>query len=425
MTEPAPAETGEDSGGRPESIAYVTAIFPTFAWFIESEVDRLRLRGVRVRVLTLRGVEAPLHAEHQALIPLTTSVGSPWSPAAWRAVARWLLRRPGVFLGEALRMIWASRRSLYALVGHLGYLPAAARVAGIVADERIEHVHGAWAHFPASVAYLASRLTGCGFSLAGHAGADLFRTRAFLVEKLYAADFAVACVRANADLLRGLAPGKHVECIYHGVDLGSFDGTGRRRDPEPLLLAGGRLSPEKGLDLAIRALARVSPELRPRLVLFGSGPARPALEQLARRLGVGERVEFTGRLTRSELQALMRRAWLLLSPCRVLSRGRRDGIPNVVTEALAMGVPCVGTRVGGIEEVVVTGETGALCEPEDVDGLVRALDALLRSPAALDRMGAIGQQRARRDLDAARQFERLFELFCEAHAGREPRRAAT
>src|SRR5205814_322709 len=111
-----------------ESVAYVTTTFPTFAWFIESEVLRLHERGVRVRVLTLRKIGAPLHPEHADLIPLTSAVGSPVAAAAWRALGRWMLRRPGTMLKEAARMVWASKLDPYALAGHIGYLPAAARV---------------------------------------------------------------------------------------------------------------------------------------------------------------------------------------------------------------------------------------------------------------------------------------------------------
>jgi glycosyltransferase involved in cell wall biosynthesis len=323
-------------------------------------------------------------------------------------------------------MLWASRADLYPLIGHLGYLPAAARVASLIEDEGIEHVHGAWAHFPGSVAYLASRLTGCGFSLAGHAGADLFRTRAFLAEKLRAADFVVACVRANAEMMQRLVPGQPVTCVYHGVDLESFDGRDRRRDPAPLLLAGGRLAPEKGPDVAIRALAALTHHgAAPRLVLIGSGPMRVELERLAADLGVSDRVELRGRVTRQELLELFRRAWVLVAPCRALSKGRRDGIPNLVTDSLAMGVAVVGTRVGGMAEVVIPGETGALCDTDDPAELVRVLQPLLDSPAELDRLGAIGRERARRDLDAARQLDRLFALFCEAATLRSDRRAAS
>ena len=400
------------------SVAYVTTTFPTLAAFVEGEVHRLRARGVRVRVFTLRGVSDVYQPEHAELVGITRPVGSPLDPRGWAALFGWLLKRPGVLVGESLRLLWASRGSLYALIGHLAYLPAAARVASLVEAEDLERVHGAWAHFPGSVAYLASRLTGRRFSLSAHAGADLYRTRAFLAQKLRRADFTAACVRGNADLLRSLGgPAARVEWIYHGVDLERFDGRGRARGSEPVLLLVGRLSPPKGFDDALRALALLGERgLEPRLVVVGDGPQRDSLAALAASLGVAGRVEFRGSLTHDQLLPLYRTAWALLAPSRQLANGRRDGIPNVVIEAMAMGLPCVAARAAGLEEAVVPGETGALCESGDPRSLAAAIEPLLRDPAELDRLGSRARARVEEGFDAARQFERLFALF----TAREP-----
>lgn len=395
------------------SVAYVTTTFPTLAAFVENEVHRLLRRGVRVRVFTLRGISSQYQPEHAALIPLTRDVGSPLAPAAWAAMLGWTLRRPDVMIGDVLRLLWASRHSPYALAGHLGYLPAAARLARLIEREDLEVVHGAWAHFPATVAYLAARLTGRPFTMAAHAGADLYRTRAFLAEKTRAARFTAACVRGNADLLCELAgPAARVEWIYHGVDAQRFDGQGRTREDPPMLLVVGRLSRAKGFDLAVRALALLSARGHDaRLVVVGDGPERGALETLAREEGIADRVSFRGALTHQALLPLYREASILIAPCRVLANGRRDGIPNVVIEAMAMGVPCVGTRAAGLEEAIVPGETGALCDPEDLPALADALESLLGDPALLDRLGARARASVLERFDAERNFERLYALF--------------
>ena len=396
-----------------KSVAFVTTVFPTIASFIEDDVHRLVARGVRVRVFALRGVGRQYQPRHEPLVALTESVGSPLDLRVWWALLVWLLRRPGTLLGEGARILLASRGSLYALVGHLLWLPAACRVALLVEREGLERVHGVWAHFPGSVAYLAARLTGRPFSLAAHAGSDLYRTRAFLAEKVRAADFVATCVRGNAEMLRERAgPGARVEWIAHGVDLARFDGSGRAPDPDPVLITVGRLAPAKGFDDAIRALALLRSRGREAtLWLVGDGPERPALEALARENGVVDQVRFLGALDHQELLPLYRRAWLLLAPSRVLANGRRDGIPNVIVEAMAMGLPCVGTRAGGIEEAIVPGETGALAEPRDPASLAEAIESVLADPKALERLGRAARQRALERFDSARSFERFFALF--------------
>jgi glycosyltransferase involved in cell wall biosynthesis len=310
-------------------------------------------------------------------------------------------------------MIWASLGSPYALVGHIGYLPAAARIATIVEREGFDRVHAAWSHFPGSVGYLVSRLTGRRFSMSGHAGSDLYRTQAFLAEKVRAADFVATCVRGNAEMLRALAGVRaHVTCIYHGVDLRRFHGVVRERAPEPLLLCVGRLHYGKGFDDAVQALGHLARRgLRPKLVVVGDGPERGRLEDLARGLGVADQVEFRGVLPQEEIVGLYERAWLLIAPSRQLSNGRRDGVPNVIVEAMAMGVPCLGTHAGGLGEAIQQDQTGRLVESNDSAALAREIEALIGDPAKLETMGRLAQQRIRVSFDAEKNFEELFGLL--------------
>lgn len=403
-----------------KSVLYVTTTFPTLAAFIENEVKRLHARGVRVRVLTLRAVGTEYQPEFAPLVALTSEVGSPFDPASWRSLAGWLVRRPHVLVPGVLRMLWASRGSLYALAGHLGYLPAAARVASLAEREDFERIHGAWAHFPASVAWLASRLTGRRFSMAAHAGADLYRTQAFLADKARDADFTCCCVRGNAEMLRRLAPGGRVEWLWHGTDLARFGAIVRAPASEPLLLVVGRLSLGKGFDDAVVALGHLAGRgLRPRLAVVGDGPERARLGELAREHGVEAQVEFRGSLTHDALAPLYASAWLLLAPSKVTAKGRRDGIPNVVIEAMAAGLPVVGARAAGLEEAIEPGRTGALCESANPAALADAIEPLLRDPAEIERLGRVARATTREAFDVEASFARLWRLFSGPPAGAE------
>jgi glycosyltransferase involved in cell wall biosynthesis len=410
-----------------KSVAYVTTAFPTLAFFVEADVHRLVARGVRVKVFTLR---SPRHRkyqpEHEPLLPITEWLGSPFDPRSWAALLAWTLRRPHVLLPEIARILWASRGSLYALYGHVGYLPATARIASRVERGGFDRVHAAWSHFPGTVAYLVWRLTGVPFSLSAHAGSDLYRTQAFLAEKVRAADFTATCVAWNAGMLRRLAgEDARVACVYHGIDLARFDGRGRSRQGEPLLLGVGRLQAVKGFDLAVEAVARLAARgVAARLTLVGDGPDRRRLEALARERGVADRVTFLDGMRQSALLDLYRRAWMLLMPCRVLPNGRRDGIPNVVVEAMAMGLPVVGTRVAGLEETVTDGVDGALVPPDDAGALAAEVERLIGDPAGLDRLGVAARARVAERFDAERNFERLLALMNGGRAAALERPAA-
>lgn len=396
-----------------KSVLYVTTSFPTLGAFVENEVRRLVERGVRVRVVTLRPVSRQYQPEHAHLLAITEYVGSPFDPAGWGALLTWLVRRPHVFVPCALRLLWSARGSAYAFAGHAGYLPAAARVASMVERGGFERVHGAWAHFPGSVAWLAARLTGARFSMAAHAGGDLYHMQAFLTEKAVEADFVTCCVRGNAEMLRNRTGGRgRIVWLYHGTDLRKFGGAPRSRAGEPTLVMVGRLDMPKGFDDAMLALGLLRRRgLAPRVVIVGEGPQRERLEEIAREQGVAEQVRFTGALNHDELLPIYGSAWALVAPSKVMPNGRRDGIPNVVIEAMAMGVPCIGTRATGIDEAVRPGETGFLCEPGNAASLAEALADALADPVRLERLGEGARRFVGSTFDAEANFERLLELF--------------
>jgi glycogen(starch) synthase len=151
----------------------------------------------------------------------------------------------------------------------------------------------------------------------------------------------------------------------------------------PCILCLGRVTHQKGFDLAVRAFAALAaqfPGLRMRVA--GDGDQRPELEDLAAALGVAERVEFTGWIPPDRVPALINEATVVLMP------SRHEGMPLVAIQAAWMSRPVVATRVGGLHEVVRHGETGLLVDAEDLGGLTDALAWLLKRPHGAVRMGA-------------------------------------
>lgn len=138
----------------------------------------------------------------------------------------------------------------------------------------------------------------------------------------------------------------------------------------PYLLFFGRLSPEKGVDVLLRAFDRSCPSLPQdmRLVIVGDGPEREQLEWLARELPCSGRIEFAGYQTGDSLQAYVEKASLV-----IVSSRWRENMPYSVIEAFAAGTPVIGTNIGGIPELVTEGETGFVCEPGDVESLAEAI----------------------------------------------------
>jgi glycosyltransferase involved in cell wall biosynthesis/SAM-dependent methyltransferase len=158
--------------------------------------------------------------------------------------------------------------------------------------------------------------------------------------------------------------------------------------PTAFVIVGlGRLVPIKGYDVLIEALPAVVAALPDtRLLLVGGGPLRPDLETQAARLGMTDRVTITG-VTRDVVTALAA-ADVLVAP------SRNEGMGRAIVEAMALGVPPVGTRVGGIPSVIVDGECGRVVPPEDALALARALIELGRYPGARAKLGEAARRRA-------------------------------
>ena len=199
-------------------------------------------------------------------------------------------------------------------------------------------------------------------------------------------------------------PAERTLTHYLGVDLARFAGPSA---PEPgLILHVGRLVEKKGTATLLEAMALL-PEAR--LAIVGDGPLRAALERQATPLG--ERVRFLGALPPARVAAWMRRAWLFAAPSVTARDGDAEGLPTVIAEAAAAGLPAVGTAHAGIPEAIAHGVTGFVVPERDAGALAAALAAVIASPALRERMGAAALALARERFDLARQAARLEDLY--------------
>lgn len=183
----------------------------------------------------------------------------------------------------------------------------------------------------------------------------------------------------------------------------------------PTLLCGGRLTREKGIDLALEATARLKEEFADlHLTVFGDGPERGALIDLATRLGLGDRVRFPGWIAPDVVPALMAQHHGILVPSRW-----NEPFGLIALEAAQMARPVVAAADGGLAEIVVDGQTGFLVPPEDVSALAESTAKLLRDPALAARLGRAGRKHAATHFGLDRQAEAIVKLYQDALAQSE------
>lgn len=401
-------------------VAYLLLWFPEpTQTFILEEVNTLVDLGLEVEVFCLYGprpahrvagmapVKAPVYRLGlKSFGEILASVGrlrKRWGPGAPAFLRRVIFRR-WRSLETAGEAFWAA-------------------LAGVHLAERLQalgfgHLHAPWANGPATAAWVASTLSGIPFSFAARAH-DLHPPDGALLEKLAAATFVRTNTEANRRYLATLAPeaaGKLVR-IYNGVSLAPEIRVFRPPRPPYRLLALGRLVPKKGF----RVLLESCRQLRDQgwdfhLTLAGDGPEEGRLKSLVRKYRLDRQVNLTGFIPHCQVPQLFREADLFLMPSRITPSGDRDGIPNVILEALLHEVPVVAAAVGGIPEVVQPGETGWLVPPENPELLVQAIKEALGDAWEARRRAKKGKELVLREFNSLTNYSRLL-AFLTGEAG--------
>jgi glycosyltransferase involved in cell wall biosynthesis len=390
-------------------IAYLFTTFPKpTETFLQREVVALRSLGVEMRLYSMWGGEPSFRG-----LPVVRF-------RKWRLLTLlWLIpieawRRPRL-LGELLRGL-ARRRAPSWLNFWENMLGAAfaCAYARSFRRERPELIHAAWGGAPATAAWLLGRMDGHRYSAGAHAY-DIFEHGGdwWLREKLGEAAFVHTSTEMGRQALigHGVAP-ERIRCIRRGLD--RFPPVKPLRSPRsPLrLVCVARLVEKKGLDRQLRIYAALRAAGMPfAACIVGDGPLRPVLENLAGRLGVAADVTFTGHLPQHEVWNRLLEADVLLHTGVIAPSGDRDGLPNVIPEAMAVGVLVVTSPAAATTEAVLDGVTGLVAQVESPQEWVAALRRLTVDDALAERLRAAARTWVEDNFDARRNAARLLEQF--------------
>ena len=380
-----------DRGWHVSAVALHDPVGPAVTGGHDLERDRAVVYGSgTLRTLQGFGLEMVYHplATLRTLATAAADAASPGEPTPWKARLRLPVQAAaGVGLADRLRR------------------------------DGTAHVHCHFAHAPTTVGMYAARQLGVPFSFTGHAN-DLFQRRTLLKRKLERAAF-VACIsRWHRDFYRAIAPAD--DAVYPvvrcGVDTGSWTAESHRT-PEmvgagPLrVLTVCRLVEKKGVDLLIGGLAQWRGTDGWTLTVAGDGPDRRSLERLAADLGVSARVKFLGLVDNPQVRELLKEADVFALVCRTDAAGDKDGIPVVLMEAMASGVPVIAGELPAVRELVVPGVTGLLVDPKVPSQLTLALETLANEPGLRASLGVAGRAAVRQEFDLGVNVDRLQALF--------------
>jgi glycosyltransferase involved in cell wall biosynthesis len=393
-------------------IAYFFTTFPKRTeTFLQREIVALRAQGANLRIYSFWGGGGSFRG-----LPVERF-------NKWRLLTLlWLIpyeswRRPDV-LRELLRGL-ANRRAPSWLNFWENMLGAGFACISARSFRRDPPalIHAAWGGAPATAAWILWRLDGHRFSASAHAY-DIFEHGGdwWLDEKLAHAAFVHTSTEMGrrALIARGLPPDR-IACIRRGLDrLPALQPLRASRSPLHLLCVA-RLVEKKGLDHQLRIYAALRAAGVPFAArIAGDGPLRAELERLAGRLGVAGDVTFTGHLPQHEIWSQLAWADVLLHTGVIAPSGDRDGLPNVIAEAMSVGVVVVTSPTAATTEAVTDGVSGLVAAVETPEAWVAILRRLAVDDVLAERLRAAARTWVEENFDAARNGGRLLARFSGA-----------
>ena len=401
-------------------VAYVMT-FPVLSeTFILREMKELRRRGVDLRILSIRTPEHRVaHEDAAELKARTTYAPFLVSRRVLGANIRMLAKRPRAYLRAVRDVLEVTRGMPKERAKATLLFPKSVLFAEEVESQEIEHIHALYSGVHATVALVMSDLTGKPFSFAVRSSDNLYIRNRGLPEKIDRAAFVKAVTELyRGDLLQARRfwgrnveryserfPDDKVVVVRSAIDLDEYRPR-RLEPPGHRVLAVGRLDGHKGFEYLVDA-ARILLDrgVEFRLDIIGGGHLKDALQRRIDRHGLGELVTLLGAKSQEEAKEHYLRAKV------VAVSSLWEGLPNVLMESLALGVPVVTTDVAGIPELVRDGEEGLLVPPKDPAALAAGIARLLKDPALRKHLAKHGRIAVEAEFGVQLNADRILEQF--------------
>ena len=392
-------------------LAYLTSQYPALSHtFIRREIRALRDEGWIIDAFSIRPGSYSSDDEVTSEEAARTFVIMTRRAHVFAAAhASWLLTHPLRYfraIGLAARHRVPGFRA--AMLGAAHFLEA-----GLLARElkrrRIDHLHNHFANSAATVGMIAAELVAIPWSFTMHGVSETdYPAGVLLGRKIKAADFVVCAswfMQAQGFRTVGVDQWHKFHVVRCGVETRSLPARRQSGETARIVICVGRLSPEKGHAGLLRAFASLERARDIQLYLVGDGPSQRDLERLGRELLISDRVHFLGSMSEAATLAEIARADLLVLPSLL------EGLPLVLIEAMAVGVPVVAPRVAGIPELVHDGRNGLLFTPSNWTELAERMSRLLDDPALCVRIAAGARRTIASEFDIRSGAAKLSQLF--------------
>jgi colanic acid/amylovoran biosynthesis glycosyltransferase len=401
-------------------VAYILSRFPKLTeTFILREMYWLRQSEVEVHIFSLfNPLPTPVHQQAEELMPHVHYSPFFLSWALILAQFHFIFLSPLGYWRALLKAIWQTYREPRVLLRVLLLFPKSVYFARQMKDLGIDHVHAHFVWVNGVAAGIASDLIGVTFSLHPHAFGLFMRDQVDVRRQLERATRIVTVSEFHrayiADLCPGLDP-HDIEIVHYGLEMDRF-----RPSPEPTdngiphILSVGSLVEKKGHEYLIDACASLAEKGYDfQCSIVGVGPLQESLQARIERYKLHDKVHLLGGKEQAEVFELYRQSDVFALACVVAQYGDRDGMPNVLIEAMAVQIPVVTTPVTGIPELVQHGGNGLLVPERDVTALAQALERLIRDESLRRELGGKGRETVLNGFEIGQTTAKLAAIFHE------------
>lgn len=401
-------------------IGYVLKMYPRFSeTFVVSEILAREAQGEKIVIFSLRPTtDARFHPELARVKAPVVHIGRPTSAhRLWQGLAGAVAADGGDHGDGSLTAGIAAHLPELVALGH-DDAHQAVEVARAARAHGVTHLHAHFASVATTVARMASKIAGLPYSFTAHAK-DIFHEDVDpqdLQAKFADAHHAVTISQYNVDDLKRRFPESTgtLRLVRNGLDLDRFpyvERPARTADRPARLLAVGRLVEKKGFEHVVEAVARLrAAGHEVTAEIAGDGPLAPTLRRRIEELGLTEHVHLLGPLTQAEVAELLGTRDVFVAPFVVGADGNADGLPTVLLEAMARGLPCVAADVTAVGEVVRTGRTGWLVPTGDTAALTEAVAEAIAPDADHSGLTAAARAQVEELFGSAGQAARLRDL---------------
>lgn len=394
-------------------IGYIVSLFPCWSeTFILNEIIELEKKGADIRIFSVRKDREDFTQDKAKPFLIKTIYAESLKSIAYfiqnivlkpivmsRIFALAIRKRYNGFK-EAIKYIWCIFLGCY--------------FAKIAQKQKISHLHAHFATYPAFTALVISRLTKIPFTFTAHAH-DIFLSKPFLKDLSAEAKKIVTISDYNKKYIvdfckNGVA--SKIQVIHCGINTSDFmPGSEYRNNKKSVILSIGRITEMKGFRHLVNACGRIDSDIPFECRIIGDGPLRNDLMRLSKDLKLGDCVYFEGILGSEQIKDLLKQADLFVLPSVWSDKEGQEGIPVVLMEAMASGVPVIASRLSGIPELIDDGINGLLAEPENETELSQKITTVLTNREIKEQLSEKAVMKIENEFNIEKNVDKLFDIF--------------